>query len=369
MSFMPNTQFDIDYVTGVVRPKKRNPWEVDIYGEDDDLLANASAGPVATPAPVGAPPISTQSKPPSRLDELEALIRQRPERGQPNKWQSLAAAATGALGGWYAADRRNNIGQDQIGRATDAILNPGYDRRRQEWEDQVGVAKMGVDLEGRRAQEQRALAEEGRRTAESDAELEWRKAQTARAGMPPAPKMPQTYEAYLVQKLQSSDPSEKAWAEKKITELKAKPAQEKNLVVRDYVNENTGEATILFYDPITGNLVKEEKKPKVAEKRPRAPREASPTQASTLDYRQKQRSARVLAGKASQQFPNDKAAARDWISKQSVSDPEVLQMALDMVGAPPAKSLKEKALERFMGGGASPTTPSAPKAADPAGIR
>ncbi len=64
---------------------------------------------------------------------------------------------------------------------------------------------------------------------------------------------------------------------------------------------------------------------------------------NTLGYREKQSKARDLAGQALRLFTNDKAKAREWLAQQT-SDDEILEMALERIGAPAAA--KEDKAER-----------------------
>jgi len=248
------------------------------------------------------------------------------------------------LGGFY----HKQIPAERTQQAAENILYPGYGRKMEDWGQQVKATGTLAELETKQAQERRLEAQHGASMKSEEAQLASEGARQeyykSRQNMPPKPERFTTYEAYLVSKIQNGSPEEQQAAQVKLNELKAKNSPEKNLIVKEFHDEPTGDITLRFYDPVTGELKKEEKHQAVARRRP-----PSPLTVNTLGYREKQTKARDLAGQALRLFPNDKAKAREWLAQQT-SDDEVFEMALERIGAPSAaKEDKSERARRILG--------------------
>ncbi len=357
------TSGEFDFSSGRLR-KRRRFDPSDPFADDDELLpeeedeewlpgtaesplpsrANAPAGP-SLPEPPSFAPVMPSTLPigpgasappapprPSRsaLDTYADVIRGMPQRPRPGKLQGALATGVAALGGFYG----HRIPAEQTQRAVEGVLYPGFGRQMEDWERQAKATGALADIEARQAHERRLEAQHQAAMRSEEAQLASERARQeyyrSRQNMPPKPERFQTYEAYLVSKVQSGTPEERAAAQKKLDELKAKNSPEKNLIVKEVEDEIGGTKTLVFFDPVTGEKKKEEKF--TARKRPAG---TSPLSTNTLEYRQKLSKARELAGEALRKFPNDKAKARDWLAQQT-NDDEIFEMALERIGAPPA---------------------------------
>lgn len=326
-----------------------------------------SEPPSLPPAPPSASPLPpkppTPPAPPvkSGLDNYADTIRNMPQRPAPGLLRGLLATGAAALGGFY----NRQIPQEQTQQAVDNILYPGYGRQMEDWGRQTQAMGALADIEAKQAHERRLETQHQASLKSEEAQLASEKARQeyyrSRQNMPPKPERFTTYEAFLVSKVQNGTPEERAAAEKKLSDLKAKNSPEKNLIVKEVEDEIGGTKTLIFYDPVTGEKKKEEKF--TARKRPAG---TTPLSQNTLDYRQKLSKARDLAGQALRLFPNDKSQARAWLAQQT-NDDEVFEMAMERIGTPAATrtNRREEVLKAFgitgtgtggEGGGSTPNT-------------
>jgi hypothetical protein len=328
-------QDEYDPITGKVR-RRRGFDPFDPLAEEEELIPSASI-PNLVPALPEVPDTESSRGEYSEGEKLREALQSKPEPSSPKWYNRLGAAGVGFLGGFLRANGKPGMPSEQTTQAAAGeVLYPGYSRKLANWE-------QNVQRLSQLAKSEAAIAEEQRKKAQHEASLNRTTAETEaarargdyyrRPQRQEAPTPPRTYEAFLVEKLRTGTPEEQADAQKKLDDLNSKrDSAERNLLVREFHDQVSGEKIVRFYDPRTGNLVKEDKG--TARVRPFAP--PSPTTELTVGYRKKQEQARSLAGEAQRRFPNDREQARQWISEQS-SDSEIVNLALKEIGNAPQR--------------------------------
>lgn len=336
----------VDPITGQVRKRRNNPLEE----EEEGFLPADGVSAEGTPVPAEeeeeegtitpprisdiAPTVSErpEAQPeavrPTAIGEYISALKAPPQEPKPKWYNRLGAAAVGAAGGYLQATGKRGLQVDQkvIDSGAEAALRPGYAGKMRSWQERVSQLKDAALAESMQTKDEREAEQHKAVIARSAADTEAAKARGdyyRRRPSTPPPTVPRTYEAHLVDLLKSGNPEQQADAQKKLDELNKKNSPSRSLLVKEFITK--GLKTLRFYDPSTGNLVKEES---AKHDRPLAP--PSPTTQLTVDYRKKQEQARDWAGRAQQLNPNDRVAARDWLAAQ-VSDPEVLNMALGLI--------------------------------------
>ncbi len=285
------------------------------------------------------PPLSQTARPQSAQELFKTHLNQPPERKPPTKLRrALAGLSAGAMVFGGASPERAI-------QSVQHIKYPGYEEAMEQWKEKGKALATAADLETKQTEEQRRIAQHEAALGTERAQTEAARARGTyyqqRMGMPPAPKIPTTYEAYLTQKLsEAKTPEEQAAFEGKLQNLKTKDPAEKNLIVREFYTRDG--AMLRFYDPLTGEQVREEQVPGAI----RPPTVESPGAAETRvakkEARQKEKKANELAGQALQAAGDDKAKARQWLM-QNVSDHELRTLALKKIGEP--KTVKDRAAD------------------------
>ncbi len=273
-----------------------------------------------------------------------------PQLKPPSKLRRvLAGVSAGAMGFGGTPSR-------EIQRNVQGVLHPGYEREMANWRERGKALSRGAEIEMQQS-------EEKRRTAQHEAALEFHRASTAgakaresyynrRAAMPPNPRVPTTYESYLTGKMVNGTTEEKADAEQKLQDLKAKGSPDAKLIVKEFFTRDG--AILRFYDPVTGEMARpEERIPGVIRPPSTENAGAAETRRDKEETRKLDKQANALAGQAQRAAGDDAAGARQWLL-ENVPDDELRALALRKIGRPPAEKNKNlKILGDWVGAGKS----------------